>query len=131
MCELTPKISCSTTTAPAGAPCGLATYAGKVKPSAAFRSTNEPMSFSLSVDGLKFALEEVQAILAPEDLARNHVRRRAKDAAIDRGPGVGLIPLLHDWLAGLRQALLRESALLQQLRKHFLAARVALLGPGA
>src|SRR3954471_11647502 len=51
MCELTPKISCSTTTAAFGLPAGCATYAGTTKPSAAFKSTKLPICISFCCNG--------------------------------------------------------------------------------
>src|SRR4051812_45195849 len=47
MCEFTPKISCSTTTAPRTGPSGCATQAGTLKPSADVMSTKLPMMLRL------------------------------------------------------------------------------------
>src|SRR5919107_2307894 len=38
-------------------------------------------------------LDELQPVLAPEDVVADHVGRRAEHAAGERGPRVGLAPL--------------------------------------
>src|SRR6185369_5233642 len=72
---------------------------------------------------------EVEAVLAPIELAVDDVARRAEDLRGDCSARVGLV-LRGDLVAqGFFEPLRRQAALLNELRKDGRAGDVALLGP--
>src|SRR5574337_1383069 len=149
MCELTPKISCSTTRPPRGRPLGAATYAGNTKPSAAFRSMNCPMSVPLrsfeydegsspragtasdaaALSGAQPALDEIEPVLAPEHFAVDDVTGRAEHSGLDCLARVRVELLVRGLAVRLLQPLGREALLGQQFEQRLLVRDVALLGP--
>ena len=62
----------------------------------------------------ELAGDEVEPILAPEQLAVNHIGGCAKHAGGNRLAGVGLVLLLHRLAVRLLQPLGRQAAFLQQ-----------------
>src|SRR5574337_1350845 len=149
MCELTPKISCSTTRPPRGRPLGAATYAGNTKPSAAFRSINCPMSVHLrsfeddegsnpragtasdasALSGAQPALDEIEPVLAPEHLAVDDVAGRAEHAGLERLACVRVELLVRGLAGRLLQPIRCQALLGKQLEQRLLVRDVALLGP--
>src|ERR1017187_5721044 len=72
MCAFTPKISCTTTSAPIGCFAGVATYAPSSCPSSAFTSTQSPIASLLS-----FSRSD-PSLAAPCARVRPHLRQPAQ-----------------------------------------------------
>ena len=77
----------------------------------------------------EFALKKIKPVLAPENLAVQHIAGCAKNAVVNRLPGVGIVLRLHGCIVRLCQSCSVQSAAGQQAGQRDVICNVALVRP--